>query len=75
MATNRSDWLPDVKSRMCEHHFSIDDYVNGDKKNKLRSNACPMFNNTNNVGTFNQHTKYILMNLLLFCTCVYCCIG
>jgi hypothetical protein len=49
MATKRSDWLPNIKSRMCELHFSIDDYENGDKKNNLKSNACPMFNVSNNV--------------------------
>lgn len=49
MATNRPDWSPFVKSRICDRHFSNDDYVDGDKKNRLRPNACPMFNIISNV--------------------------
>ncbi|XP_025206733.1 uncharacterized protein LOC112602713 isoform X2 [Melanaphis sacchari] len=49
MATNRSDWLPIAKSRICEKHFSIDDYEAGDKSNMLKPNACPMINTNNSV--------------------------
>lgn len=51
MATYRSDWSPEVKSRICDSHFNIDDYEDGDKNNKLKPNACPVFNNSNNVIT------------------------
>ncbi|KAF0749381.1 Uncharacterized protein FWK35_00017856, partial [Aphis craccivora] len=42
MATYRSDWLPITKSRICDMHFSVDDYEGGDKSNRLKPNACPM---------------------------------
>ncbi|VVC33097.1 Hypothetical protein CINCED_3A008515 [Cinara cedri] len=48
MATNRADWLPVVKSRICNRHFSIDDYEDGNKNNNLKTNACPMFNTPSN---------------------------
>ncbi|CAH1709136.1 uncharacterized protein LOC114126584 isoform X2 [Aphis gossypii] len=53
MATNRSDWLPIAKSRICDMHFSVDDYEAGDKSNMLKPNACPMIS-LNNV---NEDTK------------------
>ncbi|XP_060840629.1 uncharacterized protein LOC132921565 isoform X2 [Rhopalosiphum padi] len=49
MATNRSEWLPIAKSRICDKHFSIDDYEAGDKSNMLKPNACPMINTNNSV--------------------------
>jgi len=54
MATNRSDWLPIIQSRICDNHFSIDDYEAGDKSNMLKPNACPMFNTISNVIKYNK---------------------
>lgn len=48
MATNRSNWLPIDKSRICNKHFCSDDYEAGDKKNMLKPNACPIINNMTN---------------------------
>jgi len=58
MATNRSDWLPIAKSRICDMHFSVDDYESGDKSNMLKPNACPMIS-LNDVSKYN---KYVINN-------------
>lgn len=48
MATNRPNWLPIDKSRICNKHFCSDDYEAGDKNNMLKPNACPIINNMTN---------------------------
>lgn len=52
MATDRVDWLPDIESRICDMHFSISDYKDGNKNNNLLSNACPLFYTPSNVSIF-----------------------
>ncbi|XP_022182300.1 uncharacterized protein LOC111042111 isoform X2 [Myzus persicae] len=42
MATNRSNWLPIDKSRICEKHFCAGDYEIVDKEYKLKPCALPI---------------------------------
>lgn len=49
MATKRSNWKPVTKSRICDRHFNTADYEGGDRNNRLKPIAWPMFNNPINV--------------------------
>lgn len=57
MATNRTDWLPTPKSRICDKHFNNDEYKGGDKNNELKQNARPTLNTSSNVSL--MHIKHI----------------
>lgn len=50
MATNRLDWLPGVRSRICEKHFRNEDYEGSSKQNTLKPSACPVINGPSNVS-------------------------
>lgn len=50
MATNRTDWLPTPKSRVCDRHFNNNDHEGGNKNNKLKQNAYPVVNTSYNVS-------------------------
>ncbi|XP_029345285.1 uncharacterized protein LOC100167907 isoform X3 [Acyrthosiphon pisum] len=49
MVTNRSNWLPIEKSRICDDHFDIADYEAGNKANRLRPGACPIIHPTTTI--------------------------
>lgn len=55
MATNRSNWSPIDKSRICDKHFGLADYEAGNKGNRLKLGACPIIHMTNgNVSKCNK---------------------
>jgi hypothetical protein len=60
MATNRSNWLPIDKSRICEKHFSLEDYVFGKKGSMLKPTACPKAHLTNEVKVNDNTVEKIL---------------
>jgi len=69
MATYRSDWLPITKSRICDMHFSVDDYEGGDKSNRLKPNACPMIS-LNSVSKYNKYVINNYQKCSSICICV-----
>ncbi|XP_050427936.1 protein PF3D7_1417600-like isoform X5 [Adelges cooleyi] len=57
MATNRTNWMPNANSRMCDKHFTIDDYVSGNRNNRLKPNACPII--TPSTSTVYSNTLHV----------------
>ncbi|XP_060880446.1 uncharacterized protein LOC132952235 isoform X2 [Metopolophium dirhodum] len=55
MATNRSNWLPIDKSRICDDHFEMDEYEAGNRGNRLRPEACPIIHTTNTIHNAPQY--------------------